>query len=252
MNKFATTILGAGFIATLVAAPASAGTTLLSETFSYADGGITTVSAGNWLNHSGTGTDVQIVSSRAVGDMNTTPDVNRSFAAQSATAKTYACFTVTIPAPAVAGPPRTNYFLHMKDTGTTNFVARVFVTASGGSFTLGISASSSTIGATWPTALTYGQPYSVVTSYNASTGTAEMWVNPVTEASPAKITATGGAPGTLVSAVALRQSSTGTGSLWTYIVDDLGVGTTFGDACVLSAPTPTQSTTWGRIKTIYR
>ena len=249
MRKIVTTLLA--LAAVLAAVPASA-TTFLSETFSYPDGGIVAVSGGNWVNHSGTGTDVQIVSGAAVGDMNSAPDVNRSFAAQSATATTYYCFTVTIPTPSVAGAPRTNYFIHLKDTGTTNFAGRVFVTASGGAFTFGLSASSSTIGATWPTTLAYDTPYNLVVSYDAAAGTSQMWVNPSTISTPPPITATGGATGFLISSVALRESNTGTGSLWKYVVDNLGVGDSFGDACVLAAPTPTKSSTWGGIKTIYR
>jgi hypothetical protein len=38
---------------------------------------------------------------------------------------------------------------------------------------------------------------------------------------------------------------------YTFYIDDISVGTSFADACG-TAPVPTRSATWGRIKTIYR
>jgi hypothetical protein len=37
---------------------------------------------------------------------------------------------------------------------------------------------------------------------------------------------------------------------WNWVVDNLGVGTTFDDAC--ARPTPTTKSTWGKVKSIYR
>jgi hypothetical protein len=57
-----------------------------------------------------------------------------------------------------------------------------------------------------------------------------------------------------VHAVALREAATApgfSGNTWTYNVDNIGVGTTFNDACT-SAPVPTLNSTWGRVKTLYR
>src|SRR5690349_3470245 len=119
-----------GLGATVMLSASSAfATTLLTEAFSYANGGLVAGSGGNWTTHSGTGTDIQVVSGHAAGDMASAPDDNRTFTAQTATSKTYACFTVNIPS--VVGTPSTNYFAHFKDTGTINFAARVFVVPSG-------------------------------------------------------------------------------------------------------------------------
>ena len=247
MRKSAITLLALGLASTLFAvAPASA-VNLLSETFTYPNGGL--VPNGGWATHSGTGTDIQVVSGAANGDMANAPDDNRSFAAQTATAKTYMCFKVTVPDP--GGVPRPNYFIHLKDATTTNFFGRVFVAPQGATFSFGLSVSASTLQSQWATALNYGQSYFVVVSYDAAAGSAELWVDPGSELSP-KITAAGGTVGGVISSAAMRQSNAGTGGvLFKYVVDDLGVGTTFSDACV-SGPTDTKSSSWGRIKTLYR
>jgi len=243
-------LCGLGAAVVLIASSAFA-STLMTETFSYANGGLVAGSGGNWTTHSGTGTDIQVVSGHAAGDMVNAPDDNRTFAAQGATAKTFACFTVNIPS--VVGTPSTNYFLHFKDTGTINFAARVFVVPSGTTFTFGLSTSTSSPTATWPTALNYGQTYVVAIDYDAAAGTSDLWVNPADETSP-KITGAVGTTGFLLSALAMRESATITpaGSvLWKYNVDDVAVGTTFNDACA-GQPTGTNSSTWGRVKVLYR
>lgn len=244
MRKIATTTLAAACALVLTAAAASSAV-LLTESFPYADGGLVAVSGGNWLNHSGAGTDIGVVSGHAFGNMANAPDDNRSFAAQTATAKTYACFLANIPTPAAA-IATSNYFIHLKDTGTSNFAARVAVMPSGSTFTFGIGATSSTFTA-WPSALLFDTWYVVAISYDAASGMVELWVNPANELSP-KVTAGPGTTGFLISSIAMRQSATA--SLYTYLVDDIGVGTTFSDAC--GQATPTSGTTWGRIKTIYR
>jgi hypothetical protein len=256
MRKTAIPFLAIG-LAVVLASPALA-TNLMSEIFAYPNGSL--VPNGGWATHSGSGTDIQIVSGRAVGSMLNAPDDNRSFTAQAATAKVYACFNVVIPSSAVA--PDTNYFAHFKDTGTTNFLGRVWLGASGSTFTFGLSSTScacntNCVPVFWSTPLLYDHEYVVTVSYDGSNGNSELWVDAVNESSP-KITATGGPVGTVsLSAFALRQSNaaqTGcpAGSFaWGYSVDNLGVGTTFADACNFG-PTPTRNGTWGQLKTIYR
>ena len=251
--KNATKLITAALAITALAAASPAlAVSLMTETFTYPNGGLVAVSGGNWTNHSGAGTDITIASGVANGDEANAPDDNRTFAAQSATAKTYACFKVTIPTPTGAGPIGQAYFAHFKDTGTTIFNARVFVAPSGTTFTFGITAGSSTTPTLWTSALNYNQAYYVVIDYNAATGVAELWVDPTLETS-AKVTSSlpAGSTGTLVSAFALREASLTAAAAWKFSVDDLGVGTSFADACV-SGPVPNVGTTWGRLKTIYR
>jgi hypothetical protein len=242
MRKTATTFVAMALIA--MAATPSFAAVLMSEGFAYANGNL--VPNGSWATHSGAGTDIQIAAGRAVGDMASAPDDNKTFTAQSATAKTYYCLEVVIPS--IVGAPRLNYFAHLKDTGTINFAGRLGVSASGSTFTFAVGSTAFTTPTLWGTALSYDTNYRVVVSYNASTGTSEMWVNPANELST-KVTSTGTA-GTLVSAFALRESNTGTGTLWKFSVDNVGVGNTFDEAC--SQYTPAKSPTWGQVKVIYR
>src|SRR5690242_2399497 len=157
--------------AVMLSASSAFATTLLTEAFSYANGGLVAGSGGNWTTHSGAGTDIQVVSGHAAGDMAQAPDDNRTFTAQSATAKTYACFTVNIPT--FSGTPSTNYFAHFKDGTTTNFASRVFVAPSGTTFTFGVSTSTGAPTAPWPTALNFGQTYVIAIDYDAAAGTAD-------------------------------------------------------------------------------
>ncbi len=255
MRKTAITLLALGLAASFAVTTASA-INLMSETFSYANGNL--VPNGTWATHSGAGTDIQIVNGRAVGNNLNPPDDNRAFTAQ--TGKVYACFKIIIPTPTAA--PDTNYIAHFKDTGTSNFYARVWVGASGSTFTFGLSATSCACNANcvpvfWPTPLLYDHDYTVAISYNPVTGGAELWVDPVLETDP-KITSSGPPTPTIaLSAFALRESASAPTACpagnfaWGYSVDNLGVGTTFDDACNFG-PTPTSSVSWGRVKTIYR
>ncbi|MFN0150368.1 MAG: hypothetical protein ACKVU1_06610 [bacterium] len=236
-------LLTLGLAVASFASHAKAGS-LMSEDFSYSDGGLVAVSGGNWTNHSGTGTDVQVLSSAASGLMSNSPDDNRLLtSARSSTDKTYACFKLVIPAPSATLV--CNYFAHFMVSSTT-FRSKVFITPSGGSFTMGLSVTANAsgtplappappLGATWPTTLNYGQAYNIVISYNAVGGISEMWVDPINESSPSISATDAGAANGALTAFGLRQSSTG-GAAFAFIVDDLSVGTTFEDAC--GAPPP--------------
>ena len=229
-----------------------------SEQFSYANGALTSVSA-NWTTHSGTtGTDITVNGGVAQGNMSSIPDDNRTFPTQSATGKTYACFQAMIPTPAAT--PVLNYFAHFKDSGTFNFAARVYVAPSGGTFTFGLSVGSCGSGCTvalWPTALNYNQWYTVAIMYDAAAGSAKLWVDPAGEGSLSishnTWSGTVSQVGFQLSAFALRQSSSGVPSgtsAWTYNVDNIQVGDLFSDLC--PSPTGAASSTWGRLKTLYR
>jgi hypothetical protein len=222
-----------------------------SETFSYPDGGLTTVSSLTWTIHSGSGTDIQVVNGVAVGDMANAPDVNRLFPSpRGATDQTYASFNVLIPS--VTGTPGTNYFAHFRIGNL--FRSKTWVTASGSSFTFGLSAGGNTLapptGATWPVALNYGQWYTVVIRYDAAAGVSQLWVDPIDETS-SHITATDSQSiGQLIESFAFRQSNTSP-VLWQFQVDNVVVGATFNDVNP-NPPTATLGTSWGRIKALYR
>lgn len=263
MRKTATALLVVGLTAIMVS-PALAAT-LMSDSFSYPDGNL--VPNGTWLVYSGTPpTDIQIVSGRVVGSHANAPDDHALFAPQLTTDKTYACFNVTIPDP--GGVPKAVYFAELKDGGASALVSRVHViglTTGGWTFAISHSSTSVTVGVVlWSTtSLVYGQEYVVAINYDPVAKTSSLWVDPVDESSPS-VTITNAAVAALaVSGFGFRQSGTastlppsadyiipGTAN-WTYSVDNLAVGTAFGDACT-SGPTPTHRSTWGQLKTIYR
>lgn len=261
MRKIAIALLALGLAASFAVTTASAAALPLSETFSYPDGNL--VPNGGWANFSGAVTDVQVVSARAVGFGPNANDDHVAFTAQLLTVKTYACFLVKIPA--IAAAPKPIYFFAMKDGGTANFVSRVYVLPITGGFTFGLSHSSTsaTVGVVpWSAAtLLYDHDYNIVVNYDPVLKTSTLWVDPVNEASTSVSITNAAIPALAVSTVALRQSASaatlpaapayvGTAD-WGFSMDNLGVGTTFDEACV-AGPTPTRSETWGRLKTLYR
>ena len=260
MKRFATrTTLLALALASVLVTPALA-LNLFSDGFAYPAGNL--VPNGSWANYSGAVTDIQVIAGRAVGSGPNANDDHRLFAAQPTTGKTYACFVVRIPT--VVGAPKPIYFAELKDAGTANLVSRVYVLplASGGwTFGISYSSTSATAGVTpWTVPLSFDTDYTLVINYDPATSTSNLWVNPFTEASPSVANTNAALAAISVSGFGLRQSATastlpaspayvGTAD-WGFSVDNLGIGTTFDDAC--ARPTPTRNSTWGQVKSIYR
>lgn len=238
------------FAALLLAAPAF-GAVLMSDSFSYPDGDIPTVSGGLWVLHSGTD-GPYVVSGEVLLDLvnSAAPiadgDVNRGFAARTATDKVYACFQVRVTGNV---PGSGTYFAHFRSSLDFIYPARVFVMNEPAltSYTIGIAATSAgTITQPWTTALNFGQTYNVVSMYDAATGTSQLWIDPVTEASPSVTSVNAAAVGDVIDEYALRQA----GGVNFVYVDNLTVGETFVDVC--GGATPTVNTSWGRVKALYR
>jgi len=264
--KTLVTLLTAAALLALCAFPALA-TNFWTETFSYGAGGLVAVSGGNWTTYSGTVSgfnDIRDTLGVALGNNANAPDDARTFTKQdSLTGITYACMQVTIPTPATT-PIVGGYFALFKDAGTFNFMGRVYALPVSGDpthFTFGTSVYSATaLGflGVWPTALNFGQTYWVVVCYNSGAKTATLWVDPTSPSSQSVVstTSSGTIPFVPVSGFGLRQSSSGSpvsGTVsWKYQVDNLGIGTTFYDACAFTGITPAKSSTWGQLKKVYR
>ncbi|MFI5279210.1 MAG: hypothetical protein ACHQU1_01845 [Gemmatimonadales bacterium] len=267
MKRFATTLrkpaialIALAALATL--ATSAFATTLMSDAFTYPNGNL--VPNGGWANYSGAGTDIQVVSGRAVGSHLNAPDDHKLFAVQPTTSKTYACFDVIIPA--VAAAPKPVYFCELKDAGATNLVSRVYVLPIPGGWTFGVSHSSTsaTVGVTpWSAAtLLFDHKYNVVINYDPVNHSSTLWVDPATESSTSVTDTNPNIAALAVQGFGLRESGTastlppspsyvGTADI-TYSLDNLGVGTTFDDACTQYRTTPTTKSTWGAVKSIYR
>jgi len=267
MKRFATTLRKPAIALIALAAIATLSTSafaapLMSEAFTYPNGNL--VPNGAWANFSGAVTDIQVSGGRATGSGPNANDDHKAFAAQPTTSKTYACFDVIIPA--VAGAPKPIYFVALKDAGTANFVSRVYVLPITGGFTFGLSHSSTsaTVGVVaWSAAtLLYDHKYNVVINYDPVGHNSTMWVDPVNESSTSVSIANAAIAALSVSTFALRQSATAAtlpaspayvgAADWGFSVDNLGVGTTFDDACAQYVSTPTTRSSWGAVKSIYR
>lgn len=252
-------------LALLLTASVASATVFFQETFSYPNGALGAAPTGTvnattgWLTHSNTGggtNDIQVVSGAAVGNMANSPDDSRPFGAgfsivTGASDITYSCMKVTITnnVPGVALTPGAVYFAHFKDniaTGTT-FSGKVFVQGvDATTFNLGISNNLNTP-VYWGSSLSINTTYVVATRYNAATGIASLWVNPASEASTFVSGTDAPALGRGLAAYGFRQSTAN----WSYTIDDLSVGTSFDEVCG-GLPTPTSTSTWGRLKSIYR
>ena len=265
MRKTAITLLALGLAAALVT-PAFA-TQYLSEAFPYPNGALGSATAATpnattgWYTHSGTGgtlpNDIAVSSGVAVGLMSNSPDDSKNFSqVLTATDKVYGCFLCTIPTPGTL-PVVTNYFAHFKGQGTaTNFVARVYVGpgTDNSHFKFGITTQNTVASIQWwATDLNFDQQYTIAIAYDASNGVSNLWVNPVNETST-NLASTDPLIGSIIGAFALRESTSGLPSgtsNWGYKVDQIGCASTFDEACV-AGPTPANTPTWGKIKSLYR
>jgi len=257
MKKMAFALLTLAFAC--VAVPSMAAS-LVFDTFSYPDGGLTP--NGGWANYSGAVQDIGVVSGHALVVPANANDDHILFAAQSTSVKTYACLDVTVQQ--FAGQPKPVYFAELKDAGAANLVSRLYVLpVAAGGWTFGISHSSTSASAgvtPWAATLSSGVKYHVVINYDPVAKNSTLWVNPINEASTNVSNANAAIAALAVSGFGLRQSAaastlpasppyTGTADV-NVEVDNLGVGNTFDDAC--NIPTPAQPQTWGGIKGLYR
>lgn len=222
MRKFILSVAMLG----LAAAAAQAGL-LVNETFDHPDGALvgqtpTPGPGGVWAAHSGAGATPVMVSGGAAvlaQGSGSREDINTDLGvALGAGGKFYSSYDLIN-----NGGSQSVYISHFKTTGTF-FEARVFIApgTGGGDYTIAFS-NTSTPAVTWPTDLSFGESYRIVTMYDFDSGVSQLWINPLSEASPS-ITAPGGFSDA-VSQYAFRQAAGDS----TQIIDNLLVGTTFAD-----------------------
>lgn len=219
-----------------LAVSAQAGTLLLNEPFAYGPGALTTVSAGLWVNHSGTAGQVDVASGKVNLTQSESEDVNALLAAYSTT-NLYASFVVNFSAlPAGVG----EYFAHFKNVTTSNFRCRVFANTNGTDgtkFRVGITRGAS--GATpvyIATDLSLNTDYKLVVRYNALSAESTLWLNPGSESAIGdRADALDSTTTNAIVAFALRQVGQNP-SMGTLTLDDLKVGTNFTDVVAVSNP----------------
>jgi hypothetical protein len=267
MRKMVITLLALGVFA---ASTAFAGN-LLNESFTYTDGPLAGLNpglpaAGPWAIYNGA-VDIKVVGGVAVGGSPAITygdaDDHVPFAIRTLLEPTYACFDVIIPA--ISGAPKLIYFAGFNTTANTSLMmARVFVASfSGGGWTFAISNTSNNASwgvTSWPSALAFDTRYTLVIKYDPTTHTSTLWVNPATETSPSVSNVRGDLGAVQVNTFFLRQSASQgtfppgspTGTVdWSWRVDNVGVGTSFAEACY-TVPVPVNGSTWGQLKSLYR
>jgi hypothetical protein len=151
--------------------------------------------------------------------------------------KWYAGFTVTVTEPVAAAEYFAAFYRYFG--GLNYFPSKVGVTTLAGSdFTFYLHQGSGSTMAPWtvywPTGFSYGQAYRLVASYEYSTGTGELWVDPVLALGPdgsAKILTQNkdGSWGIAADMYTFRQ---GVNAAGTQVVDDVIVATTWAEAVV--------------------
>lgn len=219
-------------------------TPLFSDSFTYPAGNL--AGQGPWLqNGTSTVNPIQVSDGRVMM-LNTGQDVNAALTSPFSLVdgtSFYIGLTINVSA-AQSG----DYFLHWSPaTGSTIFLSRMQIRSATGGFQLGYVETSGTgASLTWGTdVLSLNQDYRVVLAYNVVAGanndTANLYVNPVDYAVEANNTpylsdtwdsVTGET--TTMGAINLRQGGATSGA--TLSVDNLVVGTAFGDMQVIPEP----------------
>ncbi len=199
---------------------------LLADTFSYADGSITTNSGFFWNTNTGTAGTAWVQGGKLLLDGRRSEDIKAGLTNApyypSNNVPLYAGFTVNF-----SGLPGSAYFTHFTDVAN-GFKARVFATLSNaapGLFRLGIVNASGSLAATnppHPMDLVLGTDYRVVVRYHPGSGTSALWINATNEAD-LSVAATDAPSSGAITNYSFRQ----TGGIGALTVDDLLVGTSF-------------------------
>jgi hypothetical protein len=266
-------VLGLCALGALLTASSAQAELFISDQFNYANGDLTTVdgtganvSGGAWVGFSGTGFPAEsltVVNGQVEALISGSEDAARSipnpltdFMTAGETWYYGARVTVNDQRATPASTAIINeYFMMMKDTGTTNFRSRLYVnnpsTGTGGAgYRFGIGPSSGAANAVnWGSDLAFGTTYTVVASYEHDTGFVKLWVDPV-DASSTSVTATA-SPGaaTFITDLAIRQAfnnggvAGGPGVLNTQIlIDGVSMADNFAQAlAAVAIPEPSSA-----------
>ena len=137
-------------VAALCCQPVSQAQIFFTESFDYPDGDLAAVSGGLWVGHSGSAPDIQVVSGDAVVTAPGSMDDNRQTGQIMGVNDVW--FYAVRFSVELGGAQSINrdYFIHLKDSSTFGFNARLATAAptAGGDFSLEIWASSSGDGST--------------------------------------------------------------------------------------------------------
>jgi hypothetical protein len=271
MRKTAISLFVLGLASAFFAASASAAP-LFVEDFNYAVGTALN-GTGGWAAHSGAGTNPQTVNtpggltyagypSSGIGNLlgplaTSGEDNNHGFAGQT-TGSVYAAFLINVASTQTTG----DYLFHFFDgpIGGNIFRGRVFLKkdATSTNYAFGIQFGSTLNAVYTPFSFAPGGTHLLVVKYTfVAGGTANdvisLFVDPATDCNePAATLTTTDATQTdavNLDGVAIRQGTASSAA--SAQIDGIRVGLSWVDATCDPA-TPTQNSTWGKIKSIYR
>ena len=246
-SKFALTTFAAVAALGLGVSQASA-TVLISDGFDYPDGELTIndgtgddVSGGLWVPHSGETFDdnIDVLGGQAILTNSGSEDANRTIAGDNGgTATWYMAAEITVTdTDLVNATVNEDYFMHFYGPSFA-YRGRVYIanpSLTAGKFSLGLSATSGGL-VVKTDDIDYGTKYTVVVSFDATTGETKLWLDPSSEADPF-ITDTGAA-GSVLNGIALRQDFISPGTPDNEIaVDGISLATTFDEA-LAAVPEP--------------
>jgi hypothetical protein len=202
---------------------------LLDEPFSYATGALETNSFGAWTNYSGSYFQILVSSSRAL--LSQTPPAEEVLTVLPGGPYTngnlYASFAVRCTVlPANAG----TFFAQFQEVfGPSR--ARVFVTTNGAaalSWRVGIANAASSTTNYFASNLALSSLHRLVIRYNAAAGTANLWLDPATEADPSLLATDTSSPA-LINSFVLRQAPSTTNGVGVLQIDDLKIASSFAE-----------------------
>jgi len=207
---------------------------IVSDTFTYVDGDLTTVSGGTWANHSGSGGFIQVVNEEAVVTHGggSREDVNISFGIKSG----IIYYGIDISVDDLGAPysgTDNEYFASFRDGFDLNARTDIVPSTGGGDYSVGIATSAGSADAVWATDLDYDTTYRIVVKYDVDQDQTTLWVD-ATSSSDTSIMGADGTQNEPMSSFALRQSSSSENE--TIRVDNLVVSRDFGDVAI---PEPT-------------
>ncbi len=224
-------------------------TVILTDSFNYANGSLTNVSGGIWINHSGPLGEMQVASGKAQLSQSQGEDVHANLpGGPYSTGNLYASFTMNFSSlPSGSG----NYFLHFYASSST-FRSRVFATTAGaasGTFRMGVENTATPI-VTVPMDLSLNTDYTFVLRYSNAVPATTLWLNPSSESDASnRADATDSTSAQSISAIALRQSNSG-GGMGVLTFDNLLVGTNFSDVVAVPTNSPPGITTQPQSQTV--
>jgi hypothetical protein len=227
------------------------------------DGGGANVSGGAWKAFSGTGfaaESITVVNGQAELLISGSEDASRSVSPdfQQAGETWYFAARITVNDQR-ATPGSTaivnEYFMLLKDNTDGGLRSRLYVnnpsTGTGGAgYRLAMGASSGAGNAVnWGSDLSFGTTYTVVGSYEFSSGAAKLWVNPASEASTSITAAAGASAMTFISELGLRQAFSNGGVTGgpsvpntQILVSVAAMGDSFADVLAAVVPEPGSAT----------